>query len=71
MQKDIDFSLFTEKELNLHLFKLTAMRRNIIDTDMIEWTRINNVINLIEDEIRIRARKNPISNSEFLELIAK
>lgn len=71
MQKDIDFSLFTAEELNLHLFKLTAMRRNIIDTDMIEWTRINNVINLIEDEIRVRARKNPISNSEFLELIAK
>lgn len=71
MQKDIDFSLFTSEELNIHLFKITTMRRTFIDNDMIEWSRLNNVVNLIEDEIRARARKNPISNSEFLELIAK
>lgn len=71
MQKDIDFSLFTSDELNTHLFKIVTMRRNLIDQDMIQWSRLNNVVNLIEDEVRARARKNPISNSEFLELIAK
>jgi len=71
MQKDIDFSLFTSDELNNHLFKIVTMRRNLIDQDMIQWSRLNNVVNLIEDEVRVRARKNPIFNSEFLELIAK
>ena len=71
MQKDIDFSLFTSDELNTHLFKIVTMRRNLVDQDMIQWSRLNNVVNLIEDEVRARARKNPISSSEFIELIAK
>lgn len=61
----MDFTLFTTDELNCHHNTLKSYRLSMMDKDMVEWHRVNNLINLIEDEMRERAKQNPISAEEF------
>lgn len=65
----MDFILFTTDELNSHHATLKSYRLSMVDKDMMEWHRANNLIHFIEDEIRERARQNPISVEEFLGIV--
>lgn len=62
----LDFTLFTDEQLNSALVKIKAERLKVMDNEPVHYKRLLNLTHQIEDVIRERAKAKPINQEEFL-----
>lgn len=62
----LDFTLFTDEQLNNSLIKLKKERMKLIDTDPVQYNRLLHLSSKLEDAISVRAKQKPINQEEFL-----
>ena len=65
---ELDFSLFTTDELNTAMLKVKEARMKTCDTNPVEYQKLLQLTHKLEDEIRVRAKAQPISHEEFVSL---
>jgi len=67
--ENLNFSLFTNKQLVDLYNKVVEKRRTNVDDDMLQWHRLNILSNKIDDEIKARAKKLPLETAEIINLL--
>lgn len=65
----INFSLFTNEELNKTIEKIKDKQIEVIKSNEIEWTRLYYLREQIEKEINIRAKKMPMNERDIINLL--
>jgi ABC-type phosphate transport system auxiliary subunit len=65
----INFSLFTNEELNKTIEKIKDKQIEVIKSNEIEWTRLYYLKEQIEKEINIRAKEMPMNERDIINLL--
>ena len=64
----LDFTLFTDEQLNNSLIKLKKERMKLIDTDPVQYNRLLHLSTKLEDAISARAKQTPLTQQYFVDL---
>lgn len=64
----LDFTLFTDEQLNNSLIKLKKERMKLIDTDPVQYNRLLHLSTKLEDAISVRAKQTPLTQQYFVDL---